>query len=219
MRIKANTQSELVLRDRTLWISAVCFAAVLFMVYRVLVHHDSHNLYFSALFLAVFGVAFLGATDVVFEKRRQICRVRRLGALGVFRADYRFPEIKDVKVEIGPAAGRSNTTMCRLALVTAGGTIPLTRSYEPTLERYNAMRDAIVLTLGAELPLSVDVDPVQELVEQGRTIDAIALLQNRDKLSLTEAHNRVARIRRALTTDGPRASCINERESVIRPAG
>jgi hypothetical protein len=195
MRIKANTPSELVLRDRTLWISAVCFAAVLFMVYRVLVHHDSQNLYFSALFLALFGVVFLGATDVVFEKRRGICRLRRLSALGIFRADYRFPEIKDVKVEIAPSEGRSNTTMCRLALVTAGGTIPLTRSYEPTLERYNAMRDAIVLTLGAELPLSAEIDPVSELVKQGRTIDAIALLQNRDKLGLTEAHNRVAEIK------------------------
>lgn len=41
MRIKANTPSELVLRDRTLWISVACFASVLFMVYRVLVHHDS----------------------------------------------------------------------------------------------------------------------------------------------------------------------------------
>jgi hypothetical protein len=195
MRIKANTQSELVLRDRTLWISAVCFAAVLFMVYRVLVHHDSQNLYFSALFLAVFGVVFLGATDVVFEKRRQVCRVRRLGALGMFRADYRFPEIKEIKVEIAPSNGRSNATMCRLALVTAGGTIPLTRSYEPTLERYNAMRDAIVLTLGADLPLSAEIDPVQELVKQGRTIDAITLLEKRDKLSLTEAHNRVARLK------------------------
>ena len=31
----------------------------------------------------------------------------------------------------------------------------------------------------------------------GRTIDAITLLENRDKLSLTEAHNRVAQLKAA----------------------
>jgi len=195
MRIKSNTPSQLVLRDRTLWISAVCFAAALFMVYRVLAYHDSHNLYFSALFLGVFGLVFFGATDVIFDKRAQMCQVRRLSARGLLRAAYRFPDITDVKVEIAPSSGHSSATMCRLALVTAAGSTPLTASYEPTLERYNAMRDAIVLTLATDLPLSAELDPVQDLVKQGRTIDAVALLRKREKLSLTEAHNRVARLK------------------------
>jgi hypothetical protein len=197
MRIKANTPSEPVLRDRTLWISVACFAAVLFMVYRVLVHHDSQNLYLSALFLAVFGFVFLGAADVLFDRKAETCALRLISSFRIIRARLRFRDILDVKVEIAPANGRSNTTMCRLTLVTASGPIPLTRSYEPSLERYNAMRDAVVLALAADLPLSAEIDPVQELVNRGRTIDAITLLENRDKLSLTEAHNRVAQLKAA----------------------
>ena len=207
MRIKASTTSELVLRDRTLWISVLCFAAVLFMVYRVLVQHDSQNLYISALMLAVFGCVFLGAADVVFDKRKQICALRLISSFRITRASLRFRDILDVKVEIAPANGSSNTTMCRLALVTAAGTIPLTRSYEPTLERYNAMRDAVVLTLAADLPLSAEIDPVQDLVNQGRTVDAIRLLENRDKLSLTEAHNRVVALKAAPAAAADRERC------------
>jgi hypothetical protein len=202
MQIKANTKSELVLRDRTLWISVVCFAAVLFMVYRVLVHHDSQNLYLSALFLGVFGFVFLGAADVVFDKRKQTCALRLISSFRIIRARLRFRDILDVKVEIAPANGRSNATMCRLTLVTASGPIPLTRSYEPTLERYSAMRDAVVLALAADLPLSAAIDPVQDLVNQGRTIDAVALLEHRDKLSLTEAHNRAAALKAAAARGG-----------------
>jgi hypothetical protein len=194
--IKATTPSRLVLRDRTLWISGVCFAAALVIVYRILADHDPAALAISALLLVGFGLVFFGATDVVFDKTEQVCRLRRIGALGVVRAAYRFPEIRDVRVEIEPSLGHSNTTMCRLALVTAAGTTPLTRSYEPSLERYNAMRDAIVLALAADLPLSAEIDPVRDLVTQGRRIDAVALLRQRDKLGLTEAHERVARLER-----------------------
>jgi len=192
--IKTAAASQLVLRDRTLWISGVCFAAALFLGYRVLVQHDPAALAISAAFLVAFGLAFFGATDVVFDKAAQVCRVRRIGPLGVVRAAYRFADIRDVRVEIEPSLGRSATTMCRLALVTADGTTPLTRSYEPSLPRYNAMRDAVVLTLASGLPLSAEVDPVQALVNEGRTIDAIALLRRQEKLGLTEAYERVARL-------------------------
>ena len=194
--VKTPTPSELVLRDRTLWISGVCFAAALFILYRVVAEHDPAALAISALFLVAFGLVFFGATDIVFDRTAQVCRLRRISALGVLRASYRFPDIRDVRVEIEPSLGHSATAMCRLALVTADGTTPLTRSYEPSLPRYNAMRDAIVLALAADLPLSAEIDPVRDLVKQGRKIDAIALLRRRDKLGLTEAHERVARFER-----------------------
>jgi hypothetical protein len=194
--IKTTTPSQLVLRDRTLWISGVCFAAALFILYRVVAERDPAALALSALFLVGFGLVFFGASDVVFDRTAQICRLRRISALGVVRASYRFPEIADVRVEIEPSLGHSATTLCRLALVTADGTTPLTRSYEPSLARYNAMRDAIVLALAADLPLSAEIDPVRELVKEGRRIDAIALLRQREKLGLTEAHERVARLER-----------------------
>jgi hypothetical protein len=205
MRIKANTPSQLVLRDRTLWISAVCFAAALFMAFRVLAYHDPGGLGISALFLAGFGIVFLEATDIVFDKAGQVCRLRRLGSFRSSRDSFGFADIRDVRVEIAPMHGRTGSTMCRLALVTASGTIPLTRSYEPTLERYNAMRDAIVLALAADLPPSADIDLVQDLVDQGRTIDAITLLQKRDKLGLTEAHERVAQLEAAAARGGSEA--------------
>src|SRR5262245_23389857 len=54
--IKTTAPSQLVLRDRTLWISGVCFAAALVLGYRVLAYHDPAALAISGLLMAGFGL-------------------------------------------------------------------------------------------------------------------------------------------------------------------
>jgi hypothetical protein len=85
----------------------------------------------------------------------------------------------------------SQAGSCRLSLVTATASYPVTASYEPSLERYSQMRETIVDAVFAVGHRPQPADPVRDLVRQGRTIDAVALLRKREGLDLTAAVARV----------------------------
>jgi hypothetical protein len=70
MRISENTPSHLKLRDRTLWISAVCFAAAAILLLRFAFDRDQSEQLIPAGLSLMFGLAFLHATDVTFDKTR-----------------------------------------------------------------------------------------------------------------------------------------------------
>jgi hypothetical protein len=85
MRITENTPSRLRLRDRTLWISAVCFAAAAIFVVRFAFDRDQPAVLIPAALFAMFGLAFLRATDVTFDKIERVCAIRRLDVLRLTR--------------------------------------------------------------------------------------------------------------------------------------
>ena len=64
----------------------------------------------------------------MFDRKAETRALRLISSFRIIRAPACFRDILDVKVEIAPANGHSNTTMCRLTLVTASGPIPLTRA-------------------------------------------------------------------------------------------
>jgi hypothetical protein len=193
MRIVENTPSRLVLRDRTLWISAVLLGAAAVL----LVHYvRAHDQLIPALVSVAFALAFLRSTDVTFDKSEGICTLRRLDMLRLTSTRLEFRDLKDIRVETCPMDD-SHAGTCRLALVTASATLPLTASYEPSLERYNQMRETIVEAVFPARRRPVAVDPVQDLVRQGRTIDAVALLRQREGLDLTSAVARVDEMQKA----------------------
>ena len=193
MRIVENTPQRLVLRDRTWWISAVCFGAAGLLLVR-LAPADRGALVGAILFV-VFGVAFLRSTDLVLDKYQALCSLRRLDVLRVKRLRFAFEDIRDVRVEVEPMAGESHVVSCRLALVTADGVTPLTASYEPDLDRYNRMRDVLMETVFPGKVRPPGADPVKTLVQQGNLIAAVALLRKRDGLDLATAKARVDAIK------------------------
>jgi hypothetical protein len=87
---------------------------------------------------------------------------------------------------------------CRLSLVTASAIVPLTVGYEPDQKRYNTMRDAVLEAVIGDGPAPAALDPVRMLVQQGRIVDAVAILRMREGLDLTTASTRVDELRRAL---------------------
>src|SRR5260370_29819376 len=101
MRISENTASYLRLRDRTLWISVVCFGAAIFIARFVFVRDQPGLLIPPALFV-IFGLAFLRATDVTFDKIGRICAIRRLDLLRVRRARLVFPDILHATLGVAP---------------------------------------------------------------------------------------------------------------------
>jgi hypothetical protein len=98
MRITENTPSRLRPRDRTLWISAVCFAAAAIFVVRFAFDRDQPAVLIPAALFAMFGLAFLRATD----KIERVCTIRRLDVLRLTRIRLAFAEITEARVEIAP---------------------------------------------------------------------------------------------------------------------
>jgi len=116
-----------------------------------------------------------------------------------------FEDVTDVRVEIGPSPDDSAAISCRLSLVTASAVVPLTASYGPYQERYNAMRDTVLELVFRDGTRPAAVDPVRMLVKEGRIIDAVAILRMRDGLYLTTASARVDEPRNAPTPERPSA--------------
>jgi len=106
-------------------------------------------------------------------------------------------------------AGDSHVISCRFRSVTASTEIPLTISYEPDLDRYNAMRETILDTLFSRSHRPAEIDPVQDLVNRGLIVAAVALLRKRDGLDLTTARDRVGEMQKAL--DGQASSFYSSR--------
>jgi hypothetical protein len=197
MRISENTSSRLTLRDRTLWISAVCFAAAAVIVGRVAFDFDQPDQLIPAALCVLFGLPFLRATDVTFDKINRICAIRRFDVLRMTHMQLAFTDIADVRVEIAPMPDDGATISCRLSLVTASAVVPLTASYAPDQPRYNAMRDTVLEAVFKDGPRPAAVDPVRMLVKEGRIIDAVTILRVRDGLDLTTASMRVDALRKA----------------------
>jgi hypothetical protein len=197
MRITENTPSHLRLRDRTLWISAVCFAAAAILAVRFAFDRGQSEELIPAVLSLLFGLAFLRATDVTFDKIRRICTMRRFDVLRVSRTRLAFADIVDARVEIAQMPDNTAVLSCRLSLVTASAKIPLTASYEPDQKRYNAMRDTVLEAVFGDRQRPAALDPVRMLVKEGRIIDAVAVLRMRDGLDLTTASARVDELRNA----------------------
>jgi hypothetical protein len=82
----------------------------------------------------------------------------------------------------------------RVVLVTQDGELPLTVAYE-----HDDMNEVIAKRIRSFLSMPPDSlleDSVESLVESGRNVDAIRLLREKEGISLEEAHDTVARIKK-----------------------
>jgi signal transduction histidine kinase len=197
MRISQNTASRLALRDRTLWISVICFSAAVFFIIRAAVVRDQPSVLIPGALFVIFGLAFLRATDVTFDRSERTCAMRRLDVLRLTRMRLAFEDILDARVEIAPFPESASALSCRLSLVTTSAVVPLTAGYEPSYARYNEMRDAVLDAVFEHAARPAAVDPVRMLVEEGRINDAVAILRMREGLDLTTASARVNALRNA----------------------
>src|SRR3982074_1947403 len=106
MRITESTPSHLRLRDRTPLISGVCFAAAVVLAARAALDRDQLGELIPAALSAMFGLAFLRATNVTFDKVvERICAIYRFDVLRVRRTRLAFADIVDARIEIGPSPG------------------------------------------------------------------------------------------------------------------
>ncbi len=205
MRIVEDSPTHFRMRGGSLWIAAICIAAALVAVGHVVLAHAPPKELIAAAFSAAFGLAFLRASDVICDRLGKTCQVSRFNLFGLHRRQLAFRDISNVIVETLRDPDGGDAMMCRLSLMTTTGAIPLTASYQSGLGRHEAMREALVNVIFAGRSRPAAPDPLDALIHAGRRIDAIAYLRSRDKLSLTEAHDRVEAMRGEIDSDGNRA--------------
>jgi hypothetical protein len=192
-----NSSERLVLRDRTLWISAICLSGAGILAAQWILRRDGADALLAAAVAVFFGLAFLRASDVTFDRSARRARIRRFDVLRFTRRELAFDEITEVRIEIDRTHD-PDAFSYRLSLSTASAAIPLSAAFEPGFDRHATMRDEIQKAVNGDRPWPAQEDPVRALVKQGRIIDAVALLRTRDGLSLSEAHTRVAELRASL---------------------
>jgi hypothetical protein len=197
MRISENTPPRLTLRDRTLWISGLCFGLAGIFTVRLAFVPDQPSLLVSAALFLMFGLAFLHATDVTFNTIERICAIRRLDVVRLTPLRLAFEDIIDVGVETAPFPEGERVPSCRLSLATASAIVPLRASYQPDHERFNVMRDTVLEVVLGNRRRPVAVDPVRVLVKEGRIIDAMAILRKRYGSDLTTTSARINELRNA----------------------
>lgn len=207
MRITERSPQRLVLKDQTIWITALCFAAAGFLAGYAILGTASASMgsaaangpWVTAVLFAIFGLGFLRTSVVEFDQASGLCKVSKLNVFKRTRLSIPFTDIQDVKIEVEPLNVASERENYALSLVTSSRIVPLSSTYEPGIGHFDEIRAAILEILSR--PETPSPDPVQSLVQQGRIVDAVALLRQRDNLDLTTARQRVAEIQKATNRD------------------
>ena len=196
MRISEDTPDRLRLADRTLWLSAVPVGAAMILVGGAIYDSEPRLLITAGLFL-VFALLCLRMTDVTFDKVARTCSIRRLDVFRVTRIELAFDDILDARVELEPMPDDPAVPSCRLGLVTTSAIIPLTAAYEPSQERYEAMRAAALDVVFNGRPRPAAADPIHQLVKEGRILDAVSMLRVREGIDLKAARERIRALQNA----------------------
>jgi hypothetical protein len=192
VRIVRNSSQSLMLRDQSIWITVLCFASAAFLLIYQIVRQVQSNLWLTAGIFVLFGLAFFRQSTVEFDKTAQLCSVSTRSVFKRSRHRIRFADIRDVRVDAEPLSASLQRENYRLGLVTSSGVIALSDTYEPNLLHHTELRRTIFEALGRQEEGTAEPDPIKSLVEQGRVVEAVALLRQRDNLDLETARQRIA---------------------------
>ncbi len=148
MRIVENSPQRLILRDQSIWITAVCFAAAAFLAgFAAFRASTAHGLWLTAFLFAIFGLVFLRRAVVEFDKLTGLCTINKLKVFKRTRLSIPFTDIQDVKIEVEPLNLGSEREHYALSLTTSSRIVPLSVTYEPGIGHFNEIRAAILETL------------------------------------------------------------------------
>ncbi|SRR5579871_1222208 len=198
MYIASQSPTELVVEDSTVWLSwifGVCAAAIMFFS---VTQHQLRGLVGAALFV-LFALIVELRTVFTFDAAQRVVRWKNLKRFKTETGSISFDEINDIGTE--SMSGDSGSLTYRLTLITSTGTVPMAYSYTGHNDAYAQLRHQILAFIkpGSEQETGVtaqgiptDLEPsLRSLLDQGRKIDAIKLLQASQKLGLSDAVKRV----------------------------
>jgi hypothetical protein len=209
MKIIRQTPTEIVVRDSTLWVAVVCGIMFLVIGGSTVQAHNWKGFAFSFLLLAfVFG--WLRRSTFTFNEATRTIRWRQFRYFNVATGEIPFSSVQDIALEATTSA-IGNVMTYRLALVTPQGRVPMSDSHSGRHDRISKLRDkllAFVAVPGSPATYAAAASgrnpdeahaarlnaDIRVLLQQGRKVDAILLVQRTDHLDLTEATFRVNQI-------------------------
>lgn len=220
MKIVRQTPDELVVRDSSMWLSAIFALCALMPLYIALAHGDRRAFTPAAVLLLI---AFVWArrSTFTFSAATQRIEWRRLRWLRTKTGTIPFSDVEGIQVQ--SISSDKGILIYRLAIATASqGTVPMSDEYSSGgLKGYEDLRDTLLHFVRPErgssafsaatatLPRNPDAartaalnDSIRGLLQQGRKVDAILLVRQSEHLDLTEATFRVNHIEHELKSHG-----------------
>lgn len=198
MYIASQSSTELVVEDSTVWLSwifGVCAAVIMFFS---VTQHQLRGLVGAALFV-LFALIVELRTVFTFDATQRVVRWKSLKRFKTETGSISFDEIDDIGTE--SISGDSGSLTYRLTIITSTGTVPMAYSYSGHNDANAQLRHQILAFIkpGSEQETGVtaqgiqtDLEPsLRSLLDQGRKIDAIKLLQSSQNLGLSDAVKRV----------------------------
>lgn len=206
MKIVSQSEKQIVVRDSSIWMTVIFVLWYLVMVGITVNTHNWKGLAFSHLLLLA-GVAWLRRSTFTFDAGAQKIRWRRLRMFRMASGELPFSAVQDIRLDESMGSGSgSNVTIYRLTIVTASGDVPMADVYSSGRDHFTRLRATLLaLVRGEKLPPQTGTvtdaaraaelnDSVRALLQQGRKVDAILLVQRTDHLDLTEATFRVNQV-------------------------
>src|SRR3954471_21777081 len=127
MHITRQTPQELVIVSGTRWVSAICGAVAAFILYLGITHHKKEELFLAAFFLLFAFIMDLRKT-FTFDAAQRIVRWKGRTILKGGSGEIPFDDITDIGTE-SKRAGRWNTPVYRLTIMTSQRSIPMAYAY------------------------------------------------------------------------------------------
>lgn len=220
MHIQRQTPTELILQDGSMWMSFIFIPAAIFVAALSVEKHKPLGLLVAAFFL-LFAALFTRHSTFTLNGMQRIVRWRRRTFLKDESGSIPFDLIRDIILDA--QARDRNSVGYRLSIVTVDGATPMANVFSGgRIEHYQQLRRQILDFIGlgsmANAPgipskivpsdistplgcsgIPADIEPsLRALLEQGRTIDAIRLLQSREDFGIADAKSRIDALRETL---------------------
>lgn len=205
MHIASQSPTQLVVEDSAVWLSyifGICAAATM---YFSIAQHQLRGLWGSALFL-LFALIAEVRTTFIFNATERVVRWKCTKQLRTYAGVIPFDDIADIGAETSSA--RSGALTYRLSIITPTGAVPMAYSYTGRKDAYASLRQQILAFIRPEtqepgsitahgIPADLE-NSLRSLLEQGRKIDAIKLLQSTQHLGLSDSVKRVDLIEQSI---------------------
>lgn len=206
MKIVRTTESELVAVDSGLFL-CVLLAVLGLILLAVGIVSGKHATFFGAVFFLFAAGVCLRRTAFVFDRTRGIASWQKRRLFTVTSGEIPFGDISDIGFDAMP--GQKGGTTYRLIVITAAGRVPMSDMYGGGQKYYETVRDAIVEFLaGSGSPVKAaaagkwdDESLLRAMIQQGRRLDAIALVRSKENLDLLHAKERVEEIDRQIRAE------------------
>lgn len=214
MKIVGQTPSELVVRDSSMWLSAI-FALFALMPLYIAVAHGDRRAFTPAAVLLLIAFVWARRSTFTFSAATQRIEWRRLRWLRARTGTIPFSDVQGIQMQ--SITRDKGILIYRIAIATTSqGIIPMSDEYSGGgSKRYEDLRDTLwnfvrpqrstgsstFSAATATLPVNPDAartaalnDSIRGLLQQGRKVDAILLVRQTEHLDLTEATFRVNHI-------------------------